>query len=93
MKVYSNMQANPMLKGAIEFAFLPFYIMHRIPFMLQVTTLGQPLKITVSGFNFYSFSLKQLFGSVAQMLDASVENKNTAETQKVSGNLEVCRLK
>ncbi len=36
LKVYSNMQANPLLKSAIEFCCLQFYIMHRIPFMLQL---------------------------------------------------------
>ena len=36
MKVYSNMQVNPVLKGAIEFTCLQFYLMHRIPFILQV---------------------------------------------------------
>jgi hypothetical protein len=36
MKVYSNMQVNPVLKNAIEFASLQFYLMHRVPFILQV---------------------------------------------------------
>lgn len=36
LKVYSNMQANPVLKNAIEFCCLQFYSMHRIPFILQV---------------------------------------------------------
>ena len=36
MKVYSNMQSNQALKNAIEFTCLQFYIMHRIPFILQV---------------------------------------------------------
>lgn len=36
MKIYSNMQSNLILKSAIEFACVQFYIMHRIPFLLQV---------------------------------------------------------
>lgn len=36
MKIYSNMQSNLILKSAIEFACIQFYIMHRIPFLLQV---------------------------------------------------------
>ena len=36
IKVYSNTQVNPTLKNAIEFTCLQFYIMHRIPFILQV---------------------------------------------------------
>ncbi|RNA13665.1 hypothetical protein BpHYR1_016285 [Brachionus plicatilis] len=38
LKVYSNMQANPVLKNAIEFCSLQFYTMHRIPFILQYIT-------------------------------------------------------
>ena len=37
LKVYSNMQSNPVLKSAIEFCFLQFYLMHRLPFVLQVS--------------------------------------------------------
>lgn len=36
VKVYSNTQANPIVKNAIEFACLQFYIIHRIPFVLQL---------------------------------------------------------
>lgn len=36
MKIYSNMQSNVLLKNAIEFTCLQFYIMHRIPFILQL---------------------------------------------------------
>lgn len=36
MKIYSNMQVNPVLKSAIEFTVLQFYLMHRIPFILQL---------------------------------------------------------
>ncbi len=36
MKVYSNMQSNPIVKNAIEFECLQFYNMHRLPFILKV---------------------------------------------------------
>ncbi len=35
VKVYSNTQANPQLKHAIEFACIQFYSIHKIPFILQ----------------------------------------------------------
>ncbi|CAF4861689.1 unnamed protein product, partial [Rotaria sp. Silwood1] len=34
--VYSNVQSNPMLKKAIEYCCRQFYILHRIPFILQM---------------------------------------------------------
>ena len=34
--VYSNIQSNPMLKRAIEYCCRQFYILHRIPFILQM---------------------------------------------------------
>lgn len=36
LKVYSNVQTNYVLKNSVEFACLQFYILHRIPFLLQV---------------------------------------------------------
>lgn len=36
VKVYSNNQANPLVKSAIEFTCLQFYVIHRIPFILQL---------------------------------------------------------
>lgn len=34
--VYTNVQANPMLRKAIEYCCRQFYILHRIPFVLQM---------------------------------------------------------
>ncbi|CAF0814942.1 unnamed protein product [Rotaria sordida] len=36
LHVYSNIQSNPMLKKAIEYCCRQFYILHRIPFILQM---------------------------------------------------------
>lgn len=36
LKIYSNMQSNYMLKNALEFTCQQFYLMHRIPFVLQL---------------------------------------------------------
>ena len=35
VRVYSNMQSNPMVKRAIEYCCWQFFILHRIPFVLQ----------------------------------------------------------
>ncbi|CAF0857757.1 unnamed protein product [Adineta steineri] len=36
LRVYSNLQSNPMLKKSIEFCCKQFFILHRIPFLLQM---------------------------------------------------------
>ncbi|CAF3810181.1 unnamed protein product, partial [Didymodactylos carnosus] len=36
LRVYSNIQSNPMLKKAIEYCCRQFYILHRVPFILQM---------------------------------------------------------
>jgi hypothetical protein len=36
LRVYSNIQSNPMLKKAIEYCCRQFFILHRIPFILQM---------------------------------------------------------
>ncbi|UJR28934.1 hypothetical protein I4U23_010152 [Adineta vaga] len=36
VRVYSNIQSNPMLKKAIEYCCRQFFILHRIPFILQM---------------------------------------------------------
>lgn len=36
LRVYSNIQSNPMLKRAIEYCCRQFFILHRIPFILQM---------------------------------------------------------
>jgi hypothetical protein len=36
LRVYSNIQSNPMLKNAIEYCCRQFFILHRIPFILQM---------------------------------------------------------
>jgi hypothetical protein len=36
LRVYSNIQSNPMLKKAIEYSCRQFLILHRIPFLLQM---------------------------------------------------------
>ena len=35
VRVYSNMQSNPMVKRAVEYCCWQFFILHRIPFVLQ----------------------------------------------------------
>ncbi len=36
LRVYSNIQSNPMLKKALEYCCRQFFILHRIPFILQM---------------------------------------------------------
>jgi hypothetical protein len=36
LRVYSNIQSNPMLKRALEYCCRQFFILHRIPFILQM---------------------------------------------------------
>jgi hypothetical protein len=36
LRVYSNIQSNPMLKKSIEYCCRQFFILHRIPFILQM---------------------------------------------------------
>jgi hypothetical protein len=36
LRVYSNIQSNPMLKKAVEYCCRQFFILHRIPFILQM---------------------------------------------------------
>lgn len=36
LRVYSNIQSNPMVKKAIEYACRQFFILHRLPFILQM---------------------------------------------------------
>lgn len=52
LKVYLNSQMNYLIKSSIEFLILQFYLMHRVPFALQ------------------------LFGSIANLLDTTVDSKD-----------------
>ena len=36
LRVYSNIQSNPMVKKAIEYCCRQFFILHRLPFILQM---------------------------------------------------------
>lgn len=81
MKIYSNMQSNPMLKNAIEFTCQQFYQMHRIPFVLQVNTHLKPRIIYVN--KTLIFCNFKLFGSVAPILDSVGEKTNQIDTSKV----------
>lgn len=36
VRVYSNTQSNPMVKKAIEYCCRQFYVLHRLPFILQM---------------------------------------------------------
>jgi hypothetical protein len=46
LRVYSNIQSNPMLKRTIEYCCRQFFILHRIPFILQMLgSISQVLDI------------------------------------------------
>ena len=36
LRIYSNLQSNPIVKNAIEYCCRQFFILHRIPFILQM---------------------------------------------------------
>ena len=43
LRVYSNIQSNPMLRQSIEYCSRQFFILHRIPFLLQMLGSISPL--------------------------------------------------
>ena len=43
LRVYSNIQSNPMLRQSIEYCCRQFFILHRIPFLLQMLGSISPL--------------------------------------------------
>jgi hypothetical protein len=99
MKVYSNMQANPIIKNAIEFACLQFYVMHRVPFVLQLFgSVAQILDLKT--LNIISTSSNKidtnkvhsscLFNLILSMEEGVNDNLNILEiVRKLSGESEI----
>jgi hypothetical protein len=83
LKVYSNMQTNTVLKAAIEFTCIQFYLMHRIPFILQVKFTIRILENSIMSFDFDLFNFK-LFASITQILDVGEGSNLLLDDEKVS---------